>query len=139
MAPQHPFNPATWFQRVAWVGIIANVALAIPTLLAPERMLAMASLPPATPLLWTRFSALLLILLSAFYTPAAIDCYRYVVVAWLAVMSRLVGVIFYSLQPPAYRLFGLFDLVFLVPEAILLVLALKARPLAASSESRVYR
>ena len=46
--------PRRWFRRVVWLGILANLALAIPTLLAPERMIAMASLPPATPLLWPR-------------------------------------------------------------------------------------
>ena len=32
--------PLAWFQRVLWLGIAANLALAVPTLLMPERMLA---------------------------------------------------------------------------------------------------
>ena len=63
--------PLAWFQRVLWLGIAANVALAVPTLLIPERMLALFSLPAAAPLMWPRFAAWLLILLSAFYVPAA--------------------------------------------------------------------
>ena len=43
--------PLAWFQRVLWLGIAANVALAVPTLLIPERMLALTSLPPAAPLM----------------------------------------------------------------------------------------
>ena len=35
---------ARWFTRVMWVGIVANLALALPTLLAPERMLALSRL-----------------------------------------------------------------------------------------------
>ena len=30
-----------WFGRVVWLGIVANLALAIPTLLVPERLIAM--------------------------------------------------------------------------------------------------
>ena len=65
--------PLVWFQRVLWLGIVANLGLAVPTLVVPERMLAIFSLPAATPLMWPRFAAWLLILLSAFYVPAALD------------------------------------------------------------------
>ena len=48
-------------------------------------------------------------------------------VAWLAVASRLAGVIFFvGFQPAAYHPLGYFDLVFFVPEAILLVMASRA-------------
>jgi hypothetical protein len=119
-----PDNPArVWFQRVLWLGIAANLALALPTLVAPARMLALVSLPPAAPLLWTRFAAWLLVLLSAFYVPAAIDADRFRTNAWLAVGSRLAGVVFFLTQPREYLTLGLFDGVFFVPEAILLTLA----------------
>jgi hypothetical protein len=118
---------AVWFKRVVWLGILANFALAIPALFVPERVIAMANLPPAMPLLWPRFAAWLLILLSLFYMPGAIDPYKYRVTAWLSIVSRLAGVFFFWVtQPPEYRLFGTFDFVFLVPEAILLPIALKA-------------
>lgn len=120
---------AVWFGRVVWLGIIANVAVAIPTLFVPDRLIAMANLPPAMPLLWPRFAAWLLILLSLFYVPGAVDLYKYTVPARLAVISRLAGVVFfYFTQPAEYRMFGLFDLVFFVPEAILLVIALRHAP-----------
>jgi len=114
-------SAARWFSRVVWLGIAANLALAVPTLLMPARMLEFSNLPIADPLLWTQFAALLLILLSAFYVPAALDPPRYRLVAWLSVLARLAGVIFFVLfQPREYHLFGYFDLVFLVPEAALL-------------------
>ena len=117
-----------WFRRVLWVGIVSNIALSIPILIAPERVLAASSLPPASPVLWPRFSGLLLILLSAFYMPAGIDPDRYLVTAWLAIMSRLVGVIFFvGTQPAEYRMLGYFDLAFFIPEAILLTMAVTAR------------
>jgi hypothetical protein len=114
-----------WFTRVMWIGIIANLALAIPTLFDPETMLDLNSLPEADPLLWPQFAALLLILLSVFYMPGAMDPDRYRANAWLAVASRLVGVVFFLvLQSPDYRALGLVDLVFFVPEGILLVAAI---------------
>jgi hypothetical protein len=120
-------KPAVWFGRVVWLGILANFALAIPALFVPERVIAMANLPPAMPLLWPRFAAWLLILLSLFYMPGAVDPYKYRVTAWLSIVSRLAGVFFFWVtQPPEYRLLGTFDFVFLVPEAILLPIALKA-------------
>ena len=115
--------PLAWFQRVLWLGIAANVALAVPTLLIPERMLALTSLPPAAPLMWPRFAAWLLILLSAFYVPAALDANRFRTIAWLAVGSRLAGVTFFLTQSADYRMLGAVDLVFFVPEVILLALA----------------
>src|ERR671920_1678491 len=117
--------PLAWFQRVLWLGIAANVALAVPTLLVPERMLVLTSLPPATPLMWPRFAAWLLILLSAFYVPAAIDAVRFRTIAWLAVGSRLAGVAFFLTQSADYRMLGAVDLLFFVPEAVLLALAIR--------------
>lgn len=113
-----------WFSRVTWLGIAANLALSVPTLVAPLRMAAFSRVPQPEPVLWLQFSALLLVLLSAFYVPAAIDPRRYRLVAWLAVLARLVGVIFFvGFQSDTYHLFGYFDLVFFVPEAVLLTLA----------------
>ena len=113
-----------WFSRVVWIGIAANLALAVPTLLMPAQMLAFSRLPIAEPLLWTQFAALLLILLSAFYVPAALDPRRYLLVAWMSVLARLAGVVFFVLfQPREYHLFGYFDLLFFVPEAALLAAA----------------
>jgi hypothetical protein len=120
---------AVWFGRVMWLGILANVALAAPTLIAPERLMAMAGFPAASPLMWVRFSAWLLILLSFMYMPGAIDLYRYRVPALLSVGSRLAGVLFFATQAAEYRLLGVFDFVFLVPEAILLTIALRHAPI----------
>jgi hypothetical protein len=113
----------TWFRRVLWFGIVANLGLAIPTLLAPARLMALNDLPPAAPLLWPRFAALLLVLLSIFYMPAGIDPNRYRLIAWLAVASRLAGVIFFlGFQAVDYHMLGYFDLVFFVPEIALLLM-----------------
>ncbi len=111
-----------WLSRVIWIGVFANLLLALPTLIAPARSISFSGLPAASPLLWPRFSALLLILLSAFYVPAAVDPDRYRVVAWMAVGARLAGAIFFiGFQPAEYRMLGYFDFAFFVPELILLL------------------
>jgi len=112
-----------WFTRVMWVGIAANLLLALPTIAAPDQMTAFSNLPTVTPNLWARFAGLLLVLLSVFYMPAAIDPDRYRASAWMAVGARLAGVLFFLTEPRQYLMLGLFDLAFFVPEAILLWLA----------------
>lgn len=113
-----------WFKRVMWVGIVANLALALPTIAAPSQIIAMSGLPTATPDLWPRFAALLLVLLSVFYMPAGLDIDRYRASAWCAVASRLAGVVFFTFEP-GYRMFAVFDGIFLVPLALLLTLAVR--------------
>lgn len=115
-----------WFGRIVWLGILANFALALPVLFMPEQMLALFSLPTASPIMWPSFAALLLILLSLFYVPAALKPLYYPVVSWLTVIARLAGVIFFCIFNREYWTFGAFDLVFLVPEGILLTLAVRA-------------
>lgn len=125
-----------WFMRVLWLGIVVNLALAIATLALPATLLRLNHLPQADPLMWPQFSALLLILLSIFYMPAGIDPDRYRANAWMAVASRLVGVVFFLLfQLPVYRNLGMVDLVFFIPEAILLTLAVKSSAAAAATAS----
>ena len=122
-----PSNALRWFRRVLGLGILANLALAVPTLVAPGTMMTLMGLPLASPLLWPRFAALLLILLSLFYSPAVFDPVRYRAVAWLAVASRLVGVVFFvGFQAPEYHVLGYFDLVFFLPEALLLAMSGRA-------------
>ncbi len=121
---------ALWFSRVVWLGIIANFALALPALFMPDQMLAMMSLPSASPTMWPSFAALLLILLSLFYIPAALRPLYYPLVSRLTVGARLAGVIFFGIFNQDYFLFGAFDLIFLLPEGILLFLALREQAAA---------
>ena len=114
-----------WFKRVMWLGILANLALALPTIAAPDFMIDRVGLPTATPVLGVRFSGLLLVILSVFYTPAATDIDRYRIVAWFAIGSRAAGVLFFMPQP-TYRMFGLFDGVFLIPLLLLFLVAINS-------------
>ena len=121
----HDTTAGIWLKRVIWLGIFANLALALPTLAAPDFMIDRVGLPTATPVLWPRFAGLLLIILSVFYTPAATDLDRYRIVAWFAIGSRAAGVLFFVPQA-TYRMLGFFDLVFLVPELLLLLVAINS-------------
>ena len=73
-----------------------------------------------------RFSGWLLLLLSLFYAPAALDPQRFLTAARLAVVARFAGAVFFLGQifffdlPRAYLPFGLTDLVFGVVQALLL-------------------
>jgi hypothetical protein len=116
---------AVWFGRLVWLGIVANFVLAIPGLLWPEQVLALFGFPPASPPLWPSFACLLLSLLSLFYMPAAVNPFHYRANAYLAVLSRFAGGAFFLAGPSTYYLLGLYDLTFAIPQAILLLLALK--------------
>ncbi|MGA3047729.1 MAG: c-type cytochrome [Terracidiphilus sp.] len=122
---------AVWFSRVVWVGIVANCLMAIPTLVMPGPIMMLYALPLASPLMWPSFAALLLLLLSAFYVPAALHPLRYLSFSWLAVLARFAGVVFFCIFNRDYIQFGLFDLTFFIPEVALLILAvreMKAHP-----------
>jgi len=78
-----------------WVGILLNFAFVLPLLFWPEWILGLFQIP-VNQLIWPRFSALLLGLLSIFYIPATLDIDRYRVFAWLAVFpSRTFGAVFF--------------------------------------------
>ena len=62
-----------WFRRLMWAGIIANVVVGIVSIAYTPQVLALAKVDPATPLVWPRLSAMLVMLLAGFYVPAAID------------------------------------------------------------------
>ena len=67
---------------------------------------------------------MLLFLLSLFYIPGAVNCFRYRSIAVLSVLARFAGVIFFLFIWPGYPLFAGIDLVFGVVQLVLLVLAI---------------
>jgi hypothetical protein len=131
------FEPVTnryaiWFGRVIWLGFIANYCFVIPVLIMPQRMLAFLNLDPTNTPIWVQCAIYLLGLLSLFYIPAAIDPYRYRANAYLAIVARLAGAAFFwtAVLCGGYRWvyimpFGIVDLVFAIPQSILLYLAFK--------------
>lgn len=114
-----------WFRRVTWLGIVANILVSLISIAATSDVLVILDLPPANPLIWPRFGAFLLILLSFFYIPAAIDPVRFRFSAWLAIICRFGGVAFFAIAGGGYIVFGLFDFAFGLPELILLTIGLR--------------
>jgi hypothetical protein len=118
-------NPyLTWFRRVMWLGIIANIGVAICSIAATQTVLEWLQLPSAQPVVWPRFAAFLLILLSIFYVPSALNPLQNRFTAVFAVICRFGGVAFFLIVSGGYIVFGLFDFVFGLPQAILLALGL---------------
>lgn len=125
--PKTAENPwAPWFCRAVWLGILADWALGIPTIFAPERVLDTLGFRPTGDPVWTAFAALLVVLLSFFYIPGAHAPFRYKFNAWLAVLARPPGVVFFLLfRPGAYPAFGLLDGVLFLIQFPLLLLTLR--------------
>lgn len=116
-------NPClVWFRRLMWLGIAGNVAIGLITIVDPLALLALLGLEPAQPLVWPRFAAFLLILLSGFYVLAALDPVRHSSAAVFAVVCRFGGAVFFALVGGGYLLFGLYDLLFGLPQAVLLAI-----------------
>ena len=129
-----------WFRRLMWAGIVGNVVLGIVSIAYTPQVLELAKVDPATPLVWPRLSAMLVMLLAGFYIPAAIDPYVHRFSAVFAVVCRFAGTIFMAVVGGHYIIFGLFDFVFGAPQAICLYLAwqrMKAAPDAHASGSTI--
>jgi hypothetical protein len=121
---------AIWFQRAVVLGILVNCFFALPGIFIPNAVLAWVGAEPATEPVWPAFASLLLVLVSLFYIPAAVDPFRYCPVAVLAVLARGAGVVFFLVLYPgrAPALFGYIDLGFALVQGILLLLALRVGP-----------
>jgi len=119
---------ASWFKALMWLGIAANIVVALICIVWTEAVINVLHLEPAHPLVWPRFGAFLLILLSIFYVPAAIDPLVHRYSAVVSILCRFGGVAFFSIVGGPYIAFGLFDLTFGPPQAILLWLAWRSTP-----------
>ncbi len=89
---------SVWIVRhtlLVWFGIFLNTLFIIPLLFFPRWMLDLFNIP-LDQLIWARESAGLLMIISAFYAPAAIDFGRYRANAYIAVFpSRTFGATFF--------------------------------------------
>jgi mono/diheme cytochrome c family protein len=138
-ATTHASEPGAlrWYRWLVWAGIIANFAIGIVSIAYTPQVLALARVDPATPLVWPRLSAMLVMLLAGFYMPAAIDPCAHRFAAVFAVVCRFAGTIFMALAGGHYIIFGLFDFIFGAPQAICLYLAWER--MRAAAEGRAPR
>lgn len=130
-APQAPLSDTSplWLKRTLWAGIVADWALGVPAIFAPQWVLSTLGMRPTADPVWTAFAAMILILLSIFYIPGANQPYRYRYNAWMAVLARPPGVFFFLiLNPGVYPAFGLLDLVLFLLQFPFLVKTMQARP-----------
>ena len=100
-----------WIVRhtiLIWFGIFLNSLFIVPLFFFPRWMLDLFAIPLDN-LIWARESAGLLMIISVFYVPAAVDFARYRANAYIAVFpSRTFGATFFFLavvlfgQPPGF-------------------------------------
>lgn len=119
---------AGWFRWMVVLGILVNLTFALPGILIPNAVLDTVGYEPAYQPIWPAFASLLLLLLSLFYIPGAVNPFRYSAIAWLSVISRFAGVVFFLLLWRAFPLFGYIDLIFGVVQGLLLYVALRRGP-----------
>jgi mono/diheme cytochrome c family protein len=112
-----------WFQRFVWLGIAANIVLTLTAIFCTEWIIKLVGLEPAFPLVWPRFGAFGILLLSGFYVVAAMDPCRSRWATLFTVLCRFGGLFFFAIAGGRYIVFGLFDLLFGAPQAICLYLA----------------
>ena len=122
---------ARYFGIVVILGVVMNLAAGIPGILMPGAVLSFIGLPQEVTEFWVRLACWLLVLLSLTYIPTAIDPYRSPAHSWITVGARWGGVFFVSATTFTlglnlrYLFFALGDLIFAIPELILLTLAFR--------------
>ena len=126
-----------WFQRIVWIGVIANVVITLTSIIFTEQVIALLQLDPATPLVWPRFGAFGILLLTGFYIPAGIDPVRSLFATVFTVICRFGGFVFFAVVGGRYIAFGLFDLIFGAPQAVFLYLAWRRTREAKPSAGRI--
>ena len=121
---------AVWFRWAVFLGILQDWVFGLPGIFAPNAVLEFARVEPAADPVWPAFASLILILLSLFYIPGALDPFRYRPLAVLTVVARAAGVVFFMVlyqgQFPGW--FGYVDLVLTVLQGSLLFLTYQAGP-----------
>ena len=124
-----------WYRWLVWAGIVANIIVGTTSIAFTSQVLALAKVDPATPLVWPRLSAMLVMLLGGFYVPAAIDPCAHRYAAVFTVLCRFAGTAFMFIVGGHYVIFGLFDFIFGAPQAICLYLAWAKMKAAAEGRS----
>jgi hypothetical protein len=116
---------AIGFRWAVVAGILQDWFFALPGLFIPSAILQLTGAEPAVQHVWPAYACLLLLLLSFFYIPAAIDPFRYDSFALFTVVARLGSVMFFFLlYPGAFpALFGYIDLTLTLLQGSLLALA----------------
>ena len=89
-------NPyLTWYRRVVWFGVAANLAFCLTAWFAPERILKGLRLQQTEHNVWLRNVGMLLVNVSLFNAVAALAPVRYPLLSWSVPTARLIAAIFF--------------------------------------------
>ena len=80
-----------WFSRVVWLGILVNLLFIVPQLFMPDFINMNYNLPVGGSNVWNEAHGMMVLALSIFYIPAALDPLRNAGYSWLLVLSRLLA------------------------------------------------
>ena len=120
---------AKTFGLALWAGILLEWSLGLPTIFNPNIVAETLGLRLPSDPVWASFAALLVVLVSLFFIPAARDPYRYGAISWLAVIVNLpVAFFFLWLWRGEYPLFGYLALALFVVQLPLLIKAMREAP-----------
>ena len=116
-----------WFSRIAWLGILFNLAFVAMELLAPDLVNVSLGVPVTGTTVWNIAHAVMVLALSLLYIPAAVQPLRFPAYTWLIVLSRLIAVVLWAClahSNPGFMQCLIPDASFGVVQGILLQLAL---------------
>jgi hypothetical protein len=124
---------AIYWGLVVKLGVATNFLLCALGVFAPQVIFSLLQLEPATPDFWARMGSWLLFLLTLAYIPAANNPFMSPALSWLTIGARWGGFIFISTSvvlldlSPGFLALALYDLLYAIPQLVLLLLALRAR------------
>ena len=119
-------SPAKWFSFVVWLGIACNALFIAQELFMPDSVNSGLGLPAGLPTVWNQAHAVMVLALSIFYMPAALDPLRNPDYSWLLVLSRFLAASFWVFiwrSNPAFLSYLIVDGSFGAVQGILLQMA----------------
>lgn len=91
---------ARWFGFSVGIGLLFDLLVGLPAIFAPAWAAQLLHEPIGSSLPWIAFTSLLLVLLSFFYIPVALEPQRLPALGALAVFSRIAQTIFFTFMSP---------------------------------------
>ena len=84
-----------WFSGVIWIGILVNLTLWLPALVAPQMVITFFNIEGDFWTVWLRNVGMLLLLVALFNAAAALAPSRYPLLSWFVVLARLIAASFF--------------------------------------------
>lgn len=119
------------FRATLVLGFVVNMIFAVPALFTPRLIESMFDVGTTNAPWWLQNVGLLLVIISSMYIPAAIDPFRYIFIAFLAIAGRfsagllfLLGVLGMNF-PPGFDTLAGTDLILSSVQALLLYYTLQ--------------